>query len=141
LNSREKLIIFFFFYKKNKFDEEFEVYKKKVEDIYDLCINCKNKVKMHLTHLDREIGKHNSNMEATTSNTKNKRISILKPLNNVTNMIIDGCNQIKNGYYNSTTVTKTAFFEKKNCVGKDDIDSKKVFSNKANTIAGTVGEY
>jgi hypothetical protein len=26
-------------------------------------------------------------------------------------------------------------------VGKDDIDSKKVFSNKANTIAGTVGEY
>ena len=80
-------------------------------------------------------------MEATTSNAKNKRVSILKPLNNVTNMIIDGCNQIKNGYYNSTIVTKTAFFEKKNSLGKDEIDSKKVFSNKANTIAGTVGEY
>ncbi len=113
---------------KNNFDHEFEAYKKKLEEIYDLCINCKNKLKSHLTHLDREIGKHNSNLETTTTTTKSKRISILKPLNNVTNMIIDGCNHIKSGY-------NTAFVEKPN------LDNKKLFYSKANTIAGTIAPY
>ena len=119
---------------KNAFDEEFEAYKKKLEEIYDLCLNCKNKLKVHLIHLDKEIGRHNSNLEEVASYSKNKRLSILKPLNNVTNMIIDSCNQIKNG-----GLMRTAFIEKKD---KDNNENnKKMFYSKANTIAGTIPPY
>ena len=127
---------------KNNYDEEFEVYKKKNEEIYDLCPTCKNKLKLHLMNLDREIGKHNNIETKTDGNGKNRAASMLKPLNNVTNMIIDGCNQIKNGYYNGSPMTSTAFFERKN-IGhsKDEVDKKKIFSTKANTISGTIPPY
>jgi hypothetical protein len=111
-------------------------YKTKLEELYDLCRVCKNKLKLHLANLDREIGISNS-MSSLSNNNNNynshSKFSIIQPFNNATNMFLNGCNQIKNNFKSQS---KTGFVEIKNNVHLNTIKK-----SKANTIAGTIGSY
>lgn len=116
----------FVFDLKNNFDAEFQEYKKKLEEIYDICVNCKKKVKQHLQQLDREIGKSHSNGQNCVKKSE-KRL-----LNNVTNTF--NATPTPKNDVTSRVGVKTSFIE-------NNANAKKILYNKANTIAGTVTPY
>lgn len=54
----------------DRFDEEYKVYKQKLDHIYDLCRACKQKLNQHLTRQDNQIGQFiNGQMSRTNQLT------------------------------------------------------------------------
>lgn len=54
----------------DRFDEEYKVYKQKLDHIYDLCRLCKQKLNQHLTRQDNQIGQFiNGQMSRTNQLT------------------------------------------------------------------------
>ena len=52
----------------DRFDEEFKIYKQKLDHIYDLCRLCKQKLNQHLTRQDNQIGQFINGQMTRTAN-------------------------------------------------------------------------
>lgn len=60
----------------NNFDEEYKIFKSKLDHIYDLCRGCKIKLNMHLQRQDHQIGNYNEKGLKSTGNLTPLKSSI-----------------------------------------------------------------
>ncbi|CAF0791742.1 unnamed protein product [Brachionus calyciflorus] len=105
-------------------DEEYEIFKKKLDHIYDICRPCKTKVNSHLKNLDLQIGDHLLRQrKATNVNSFNTQVQ--KPFQQLNNITKEKPQKILNQESTSPKL----------------IDNLKNISKKAYTIAGTVPNY
>lgn len=107
-------------------DKEYEVFKKRLDHLYDLCRPCKMKLNSHLKNLDQKIGDHLIRQRKTINGTYNNLQKPFQPINN--NVNTEKTQKIINQECTSPKLNNIC-------------DNLKNISKKAYTIAGTVPNY
>ncbi|RMZ97875.1 transmembrane protein -like [Brachionus plicatilis] len=110
-------------------DKEYEMFKKRLDHLYDLCRPCKMKVNYHLKNIDLQIGDNLIRQRKTINGSNANLHKPFQQINNMPKLVTKEKSQkIINQENSSPKLNKIC-------------DNLKNISKKAYTIAGTVPNY